>query len=168
MTAGPAAMLRCGIAGVLVALLAACGGGGPPAPVAARPYDDPGFVADGEYEMRYGTLLALDIAPALAIAYGIDRRPDLAVLSVSILRRRPGETPLAVTAQVSGALSTLLGEQRTLAFEQLEMEGGVSYLAQFAAPDRQPVLLQFEARPDAMPTRLLRARLTREFSVEPR
>jgi len=158
----------CGVAGLLVLVLAGCGGGEPPAPVAARPYEDPGFVADGEFEMRYGTLLAAELAPDLASAYGIDRRQDLALLSVSILRRRPGATPLPVTAGVSGSLSTLLGEQRALEFRRLDVAGSVSYLAQFEARDRQPFALQFEARPEAAPARVLRARITRELSVEPR
>lgn len=161
-------MTRCGGAGLLVLLLAGCGGGGPPAPIAARPYQDPGFVAAGDFEMRYGTLLAAELAPDLAIAYGIHRRQDLAVLSLSILRRRPGETPLPVTAEVSGSLSTLLGEQRALEFRTLALAGGVSYLAQFEAREREPFVLQLEARPDAAPASVLRARITRALSVEPR
>lgn len=161
-------MKRCGIGGLMVVMLAGCGGGEPPAPVAARPYQDPGFVADGDVEMRYGTLLAVELAPGLASAYGIDRRSDLAVLSLSVLRRRPGETPLPVAAKVSGSVSGLLGEVRPLEFRTLDLAGGVSYLAQFKVRDRQPVVLQLEARPGAASTRVLRARIVREFPVESR
>lgn len=156
------------MAGLLVLVLAGCGGGEPPAPVVARPYEDPGFVADSEFEMRYGTLPAGELAAGLATAYGVDRRQDLALLSVSVLRRRPGATPLPVAADVSGSLSGLLGEVRTLEFRMLDAAGGVSYLAKFEVRDRQPLTLQFEARPHAEPTRLLRARITREFATGPR
>lgn len=161
-------MTRCAISGLLVLMLAGCGGGGPPAPVAARPYQDPGFVADGDFEMRYGTLLAVELAPSLASVYGMDRRSDLAVLSLSVLRRRPGETPLPVAAEVSGFVSGLLGEVRPLEFRTLDFAGGVSYLAHFKVRDRQPVVLQLEARPRAESTRVLRARVVREFSIESR
>lgn len=160
-----AARVACG-AGLLALLLAGCGGGGPPAPVAARPYQDPGFVADADFELRYGTLLATELTADLASAYGIDRRQDLALLSLSVLQRRPGEPPLPVAASVAGSLSGLLGEPRRLEFRTLELAGGVSYLAQFDLRDRQPVVLQFEARPRVAPARVLRARITREFAVE--
>lgn len=149
-------------------LLAGCGGEGPPAPVAARPYQDPGFVADVDFEMRYGTLLATDLTPGLATAYGIDRRPGLALLSLSVLSRRPGLPPQSMAATVSGSRSGLLGEPRALEFATLDVDGSISYLAQFEVRDGEPFVLQFEARPEAAPTRALRARITRALAVESR
>ena len=157
-----------GLGAILVLLLTGCGRGGAPAPVAASPYQDPGFVANGEFEMRYGTLSAADIAPDLASAYGIDRRQDLGVLSVSVLLRRAGNTSLPVAATVSGSLTTLLGERRALEFRTVDPAGSVSYLAQFKTRAREPVVLQFSARPQAEPGRELRARITREFSTAAR
>ena len=56
---------------VLLAALSACGDSGPRPPVEAREFEDPGFVADGDFEMRYGTLLASDLTEDVAVRHRI-------------------------------------------------------------------------------------------------
>ena len=79
-----------GLAGLFA--LAACGGGGD-RPVAARPIEDPGFVAAGPYQLHYSAVLTSDLPAEVASAYNIARSRDRALINVSMLRRDDSGPP---------------------------------------------------------------------------
>jgi hypothetical protein len=148
-----------------LSLVAGCGGGDDrPEPVAARSFEDPGFVRSGEFEMRYGLLLADELNPAVAKAYGIDRRPDRVVVNVSILDSSPGSTPQPVEADVRGTYRTLTREPRPLEFRRVVEQESVSYLAEFGFRNREAVVIEFESLPPGGGP-ALRAKLTRTFET---
>ncbi len=148
-------------------LLAGCGNGGaPPAPVVAREFDDPGFVASGQYEMRYGMVLASDLPVEVAGAYGINRRPDRVVVNVSVLRRQQGALPLPVEAEVQGTWRTLVGERQPLAFRAVLEDTTISYIAEAPALDHEPTT--FEMRAELPQGAAIAVRITREFEIRSR
>jgi hypothetical protein len=151
---------------VLAALgLAACGGGAPPPAVEARQYEDPGFVTDAGFEMRYGTVLAADLPEAVADLHGIERRRDRLVVNLSVLRRREGGVPIPVEATVGGSWRGLVSEPEPLQFRQVVAAGAASYLAVLPVADREVIVLELHARPDGA-VRPLRARVTRSFDTK--
>lgn len=148
-------------------LLAGCGSGSaPPAPVAAREFDDPGFVASGQYEMRYGMVLASELPVEVASAYGIDRRPDRVVVNVSVLRRQQGALPLPVEANVEGTWRTLVGERQPLAFRAVLEAKTISYIAEAPARDHEPTTFEMRAEPPRGAAIVVR--ITREFDTRSR
>lgn len=149
---------------LLLAALAACGDGGPRPPVEAREFEDPGFVTDGDFEMRYGTVLASDLPAEVAARHGIERRDDAVVLSVSVLRRRASGVPLPVEAEVTGSWRGLVTERQPLAFRQVTAAEAVSWLAVAPVRDDEAITLEFAATP-AGATRPLTARITRSFDT---
>lgn len=149
---------------LLPGFLVACGGGAPPPPVAARQFDDPGFVTDGQFEMRYGTLLASELPDEVAARHGIERRNDRVVINLSVLHRRAGAVPAPVEAVVAGTWRGLVAEPRPLEFRQVAAAEAVSYLAVAPAPDDEVIVLELRATPSGA-TRPLEARITRRFDT---
>lgn len=157
-------MIRLAVAATLV-LLAACGAEAPPPPVEARPFDDPGFVADGGYELRYGTVLAAELPAEVASAYGIDPRRDAMVVNLSVLQRRDGTTAMPIEARVAGTWRSLIGEPLPIEFQTVAAGAAVSYIGLVPVVDGQAVVLELEAWP-AGANRRLGARITRSFDLE--
>lgn len=149
---------------LLFPLVAACGGGAPSPPVEARPFEDPGFVADGDFEMRYGTVLASELPEEVAARHGIERRSDRMVINLSVLQRRAGEVPLPVAAEVAGTWRGLVSEPRTLDFRAVAAHEAVSYLAVVPVVDGEVVMLELRASPPGA-KRPLEARITRRYDT---
>jgi hypothetical protein len=148
-----------------VVLLAGCGGSGaPPAPVPARLYEDPGFVAAGDHEMRYGIVLASELPAEVATTYGINRSKDRAVVNVSVLRRRGGALPTPIEAEVEGEWRTLISEPKPLVFRPVLQAGAISYIAELPVRDQQPMTFELRARPPQAAA--MTARITRAFDTE--
>ncbi len=143
--------------------LAACGGP-PPGPVAARPQVDPGFVAVGEHELRYGVVPAADLAPAVAEAYGVERRSKALVLSVSVLRSEDGRLPVPIAASVRGTQRTLIGEPSPLDFREFGAGGAPSWVAVIEPAAAGLLLISIEADPAGGGPRLA-ATLKRELPL---
>ena len=148
-----------------LALLAACGGGAPPPPVEARQFDDPGFVADAGYELRYGTVLAAELPAEVASGYGIDPRSDALVVNLSVLQRRDGRVPTPIEARVAGTWRGLVAEPVPIEFRAVVAGDAVSYIGIVPVADGQTVVLELEAWP-AGATRRIGARITRRLDVE--
>ena len=146
------------VACLAAVLLAACGSEAPPAPVPARGFDDPGFVAGSGYEMRYAALQASSLPAEVTASYGIPPRSDR-------LEQRTGSLPAAVEAEVSGTWGGLIGEPKPLDFRKVTAAESVSYVAEAPLRDREPIVLELAATPSGA-TVPLRTRLTRRFEVD--
>lgn len=157
-------MVRRGTAAIAsCVLIAGCGGGtSSPEPVAARPYEDPGFVRSAGFEMRYGVMQASSIDRRVATRYGISRSDDRAVITVAVSRQPPGSVPVPVEARISGIRRTLAGDAYALEFRAESEDGTVSYIAETDIPEHEPLSLEVEAQPTGSEARLT-ARITRRF-----
>jgi hypothetical protein len=157
-------MMKPALGAVLAAtmlLLGACGGPAP-GPVAARLASDPGFVAVGLYQLRYGTVVAAELPVAVARSHGVERRGDLALLNVSVLRLSEGTLPQPVAASVTGTQRSLIGEPRPLEFREISAGGSLSYVATLDIGSPGIIVIELEARPlDGGPS--LQASINREF-----
>lgn len=152
-------------AALVAVLLAGCGGSGaPPAPVPARLYEDPGFVATGDHEMRYGIVLASELPAEVATTYGINRSKDRAVVNVSVLRRRAEALPTPIEAEVEGEWRTVISEPKPLLFRPILQGGAISYVAEVPVRHQQPTTFELHARPPQAAA--MTARITRAFDTE--
>lgn len=144
-------------------LVAACGGSGEQRVVTAEPSLDPGFVAAGDHEMRYGVLLASELPPQVATTYAIERSRGRVLVNISVLRRHSATTA-PVEARVQGSYRSLIGAAAPLEFRAVLEGTSVSYIAEFEVRNRDPVVIEIEAVPAGSDDRL-RARLTRSFAA---
>jgi hypothetical protein len=149
------------------ALVTGCGSGDvPPAPVPARLFEDPGFVASGDHEMRYGIVPASELPAEFATSYGINRSKDRVVVNVSVLRRQADALPRPIDAEVEGHWQTLVGESQSLVFRPVHEGGAISYLAELPVVNRGPITFELRARPPQAAVMI--ARITREFDTTSR
>lgn len=150
-------------AAAVIACAAGCGGS--PEPVAeATPYLDPGFVEAGEHRLHYALTPSRDLPAAVAGSYGIERRRDLAVLTVAIAPRGPREGAALAGMRVEAEAVSLTGQRRPLALERRDEAGRATWIATVDVRHRVPVTIEIRARAEGGPP--LRARLTREFRLE--
>ncbi|MCJ7451956.1 MAG: DUF4426 domain-containing protein [Steroidobacteraceae bacterium] len=155
------------LAVLAAALVTGCGGNDmPPAPVTARLFEDPGFVASGDHEMRYGIVPASELPVEVATSYGINRSKDRVVVNVSVLRRQADALPRPIEAEVEGDWQTLVGETQSLVFRPVLEGGAISYIAELPVANRGPITFELRARPPQGV--VMTARITREFDTTPR
>lgn len=89
-------------------------------------------ITSGALDIHYIVFNSSFLQPAIAKASGLERAKDIAVLNVSPLRDGKGEK-----STVSGAVTNLLGQTRTLNFREIDEGEAVYYIAQFPIDGRE-------------------------------
>lgn len=89
-------------------------------------------ITSGALDIHYIVFNSSFLQPAIAKASGLERGKDIAVLNVSPLRDGKGEK-----STVSGAVTNLLGQTRTLNFREIDEGEAVYYIAQFPIDGRE-------------------------------
>ena len=97
----------------------------------------------GDYEVHYIAFNSGFLQPDIAAAAGLVRSKTLGVVNVSVLKSgRP------VSAQVSGAVKNLLGQDYPLTFRLLkEGDEAIYYLAQFPFESRETLRFNLNVQP---------------------
>jgi hypothetical protein len=160
----PARRLARAAAIALLAGAAACGRNAEPVPEAA-PYADPGFVEAGGWRLHYALTASGDLPSAIAGSYGMEQRPDRAVLVIALEPGGASSPPDAAAATAEADAVGLTGEREALALRRSDEAGRPTWIASVAVRRRVPVTIEIRARATpAAPE--LRARLTREFRFD--
>jgi len=147
-----------------LAMLAACDGDPEPVPQ-APPYTDPGFVEAGAWRMDYALTMTRDLPSAIAGSYGIEQRPNLALLTVTLAPAEARVGPQPAAPAVEATAVALTGERTSLALARRDEANVPTWLASVEVRHRVPVTIEIRARATAGAPEL-RARLTREFRLE--
>ncbi len=113
---------------------------------AAALADNMGQKQFGDTTIYYSAFNASFIDPQIASVYDITRGPDRGLVNVAALR---GESGTGQTAEVSGTVTNLMGQQQTLDFFEIREEDAVYYLAPFRFSNRDPLTFQLEVRTSA-------------------
>lgn len=91
----------------------------------------------GDYDIHYIAFHSSFLTPEIASAAGLVRSRNQGVLNVAVQ-----EAGKPISAQVSGTMTNLLGQQRTLNFRQVREDEAVYYLTQFPIDTQE--LLRFD------------------------
>jgi Domain of unknown function (DUF4426) len=133
-----------GMAGLLGPLgLAACGNSTPTAPPPAQVWTDEGYVTQGPYTLSYQAQPLQDLDPQIAQRYGLQPAAGRGLLTL-VVNRQPDATP--VEATVSVEVRSLTGVLRDAPLRRVEEANAVSYLAEFATPQRELLVFQVTAQ----------------------
>jgi hypothetical protein len=116
------------------------------------------------HTILYSVLPTDQLHPEVARRYGIERSDRMGLLTVIVRRKDAAAGDPAVAARLGGTVQNLLGEPRTLRFEEVRGEDTIDYLATF--PLRRPDTLRFAL--DVMPEdgKAEAVRFQREFPAD--
>jgi hypothetical protein len=123
--------------------LTACGSSTPGAPPAAQAWTDEGYVTQGPYTLIYQAQPLQDLDPQIAMRYGLQPAAGRGLLTL-VLNRQPNATPVEATFSVE--IRSLTGVLREARLRRVEEAGAVSYLAEFATPQRELLVFQVTAQ----------------------
>ncbi|MFC3608294.1 DUF4426 domain-containing protein [Stutzerimonas tarimensis] len=96
----------------------------------------------GDYDIHYIAFHSSFLTPEIASAAGLVRSRTQGVLNVAVQ-----ESGKPVTAQVSGTMTNLLGQQRNLNFRQVREDEAVYYLTQFPIDTQELLRFQLNVHP---------------------
>lgn len=96
-------------------------------------------ITSGALDIHYIVFNSSFLQPNIAKASGLERGKNIAVLNVSPLRDGKGEK-----STVTGTLTNLLSQSKTLEFREIDEGDAVYYIAQFPIDSRE--MLKFDIR----------------------
>lgn len=89
-------------------------------------------ITSGALDIHYIVFNSSFLQPEIAKATGLERGKNIAVLNVSPVRDGKGEK-----STVSGSVTNLLGQTRSLNFREIDEGEAVYYIAQFPIDSRE-------------------------------
>lgn len=95
----------------------------------------------GDLDVHYSVFNSSFLQPDIAAATGLTRSKTQGVVNVAVLKAGK-----ASTAQVSGQVKNLLGQNTPLTFRQISESGAIYYLAQFPFNSREVMTFTLDVR----------------------
>lgn len=97
----------------------------------------------GDTRVYFSAFNSSFITPEVATAYNITRGKDRGLVNISVIE---GQRPQGKTANVSGTVSNILGQQQTLEFFEVREGDAVYYLAPFRFEDEDFMTFTIETQ----------------------
>ena len=95
----------------------------------------------GDLDVPYSVCNSSFLQPDIAAAAGLARSKTQGVVNVAVLKAGK-----ASTAQVSGQVKNLLGQNTPLTFRQISESGAIYYVAQFPFNNREVMTFTLDVR----------------------
>lgn len=95
----------------------------------------------GDLDVHYSVFNSSFLQPDIAAAAGLARSKTQGVVNVAVLKAGK-----ASTAQVSGQVKNLLGQNTPLTFRQISESGAIYYVAQFPFSNREVMTFTLDVR----------------------
>jgi len=99
------------------------------------------------YAIHHNALLTSDLDPQMASRYQIRRSPNRAMITISIIREKPGTVGEAVMARVKVTARNLRGQVRQIPLREVVEGNAVYYLGEFLVENGEVVDFDIEAVP---------------------
>jgi hypothetical protein len=107
-----------------------------------------GDVAEFEDYTLRASVSPTELLPAsMASQYGIETAPNLLLLNVVVLEKRPDQQPVPVSAELSAHYESLVGHKQDIDMRAVEADGLVSYIGTFDASAQHVFRFVIEAQP---------------------
>lgn len=144
-------------------LLAACGPGpenGAMSGATAQQNDEipvlPGTESSrdfGEYVVHFNALTTDQLTQQIASEYGIVRSENRAMLNVSILQKRDGETNAPVPGSVTAQAINLTGQLKDMPMREITEGDAIYYIGETAFTDGETLIFTIDVTPINDPSR---------------
>ena len=146
----------------LLALVAACGGGGESASV---PKAEPAGASSadiGDHVVHFSALSTDQLPPDIARAYNILRSKNRAMLNVSVIRKTDSAP---VPAKVNVKTVNLTGQLKNVTMRQIDEQEAIYYIGETAVANRETLVFDISVIPEGS-TRASEVRFKREFYTD--
>ncbi len=87
------------------------------------------FTEFGDYKVLHTVFNSSFIQPEVASAYGLTRGKDRALVNISLIRDNSDGTSNGLPAKVTGTVSNLMQQSKTLEFQEIREQNTVYFLA---------------------------------------
>jgi len=146
----------------LLALLAACGGGGESANVPQAEPAGASNVDIGEHVVHFSALSTDQLPPDIARAYNILRSKNRAMLNISVVRKSDG---VPVSAKVNVKTVNLTGQLKNITMRQINEQEAIYYIGETAVANRETLVFDISVIPEGA-SRAFEVRFKREFYTD--
>lgn len=102
----------------------------------------------GDYVVHFNALTTDLLPPKVATEYNIRRSGNHAIVNVVVLRKVLGAVGQPVTANVTGTITGLAGQQRTLELREIREPNAIYYIADFGVGNEETLKFEIDVRPE--------------------
>ena len=128
---------------MILATLAACGGGGERTVPEARPAAD-SYADIGDHVVHFNALSTDQLSPEIASAYNIVRSKNRAMLNVSVLEEATN-TPVEATVTVKTV--NLTGQMKNVVMRKVEEQTAIYYIGETPVANRETLVFDISVTP---------------------
>ncbi|HET6604259.1 MAG TPA: DUF4426 domain-containing protein [Xanthomonadaceae bacterium] len=100
----------------------------------------------GDHVVYYNALPTTWLTPEVARRYGVRRSANRVLLNIAVHRRRDDGLTEAVTAEVTGTATNLVGQRSVLELREVREGAAVYYLAEIGFDGRETLRFDVQAR----------------------
>lgn len=101
----------------------------------------------GDYEVHYIGLTSSELDRNAAKLYGIPRSRTLGYLSISVLKTGISVMPVAWDATLTGVMSNLVGQEKTLTFTRIQEANALYFYTTFPILDDNMYRFKLKVQP---------------------
>jgi hypothetical protein len=101
----------------------------------------------GQYVVHYSAIPSDSLLPEVARQYGITRSKNRALLTITVLKKVMNTAGTPVEAKVSGTVTNLSQQLRTLDLRQIRDGNAIYYLSEFPIANREVLDFNLQVMP---------------------
>ncbi|MBU3068503.1 DUF4426 domain-containing protein [Aestuariicella sp. G3-2] len=101
---------------------------------------DSQFTTFGDYSVLHTVFNSTFLQPEVATAYNLTRGKGQSLLNVALIKSTDGGNSKGLPAKVSGSITNLMQQQRTLEFIEIKEQDAVYYLAPIRVSNNDEVV----------------------------
>jgi hypothetical protein len=117
------------------------------------------------YTIHHNALTTDSLTPQVAKAYNIQRSKNRGLLTVSVLKDKPGTTGEPVKARILARATNLSSQLRNIELREVDDGGAIYYIGDFRISNQETLNFQLEVTPNGT-HQTYKATLSQEFFTE--
>ena len=145
-----------------LALLAACGGSGQEATVPQAQPAEASYVEIGDHVVHFSAQLTNQLPLNVAQAYNIERNPNRAMLTVSVLEKGSNK---AVAADITVKTVNLTGQLKDVTIRRINEQEAIYYIGETDVRNQEVLVFDISIQPDGVDS-ASNLRFKRQFYTE--
>lgn len=102
----------------------------------------------GDYVIHYNAFRSDVLSPEIAKNYNLTRRSNRAIVNIAVLKKVMDTTGKPTAAEVTGKLTNLTGQLKSIEFHQIKEDTAIYYLAEVQFTEGEYLRFDIEVTPE--------------------